>query len=109
MLVHHELVAGGRRLCRVENFCSVVAPWSHICFGVVQDLVAQLYREPAVLFKDKLNFKGPGGAGFLLHQDATAYATDKLASRHVSAMVVSNQSTRKHTKAHERLERPNFD
>lgn len=60
---------------------------------VVQSLVSQLYGEPAVLFKDKLNFKAPGGAGFLCHQDATAYATDNLASRHVSAMVAVDAAT----------------
>jgi 2-aminoethylphosphonate dioxygenase len=41
-----------------------------------------------------LNFKGPGGAGFLSHQDATAYATDQLASRHVSAMVSIDPATK---------------
>ena len=29
----------------------------------------------------------PGGGGFLCHQDATAYATDDLASHHISALV----------------------
>ena len=43
--------------------------------------------QQALLFKDKINFKGPGGGGFDAHQDATAYATDKLASTHITAMV----------------------
>jgi len=43
--------------------------------------------------QDKLNFKAPGGAGFLCHQDATAYATGDLASRHVSAMVAVDAAT----------------
>ena len=43
--------------------------------------------EEALLFKDKINFKGPGGGGFLAHQDATAYATDALATRHISVRV----------------------
>jgi len=106
VLVHHEAVETDhqsneskeeRRLCRIENFCSSElgqSGWSSICFDVVQDLVGQLYREEAVLFKDKLNFKGPGGAGFLSHQDATAWATDKLASRHVSAMVAVDPATK---------------
>lgn len=41
----------------------------------------------------QLNFKGPGGAGFKPHQDATAYATEQLASRHVSAMVAVDAAT----------------
>eukprot|EP00616_Rhizochromulina_sp_CCMP1243_P003009 CAMPEP_0118976016 /NCGR_PEP_ID=MMETSP1173-20130426/17557_1 /TAXON_ID=1034831 /ORGANISM="Rhizochromulina marina cf, Strain CCMP1243" /LENGTH=511 /DNA_ID=CAMNT_0006925993 /DNA_START=11 /DNA_END=1542 /DNA_ORIENTATION=- len=99
MLVHYEVPDGAegvdeKRLCRVENFCKHVPRWGALCFGVVQDLVSQVYGEPAVLFKDKLNYKGPGGAGFLAHQDATAYATDDLASRHVSVMVAVDPSTR---------------
>lgn len=29
--------------------------------------------EPAVLYKEKINYKYPGGAGFAAHQDAPAY------------------------------------
>ena len=87
-LVHHEALPDGAvALCRVENFCKHHAAWGALANGLVQDLVSQVYRQPAILFKDKLNFKGPGGAGFLCHQDATAYATETLATRHVSALV----------------------
>lgn len=93
-LVHHERVPDGAvRLCRVENFCHHLPDWGQLCFGLIQDLVGQVWREPARLFKDKLNFKGPGGAGFHAHQDATAYATDELASRHVSALVAIDPAT----------------
>ena len=60
---------------------------------MVKDLVSQAYREEAVLFKDKMNFKGPGGGNFLCHQDATAYATDEFANRHISVMVAIDAST----------------
>lgn len=93
-LHHHEQAADGAiRLCRVENYCKHHAGWGALCFGLVQDLVSQVYREPAVLFKDKLNYKGPGGAGFHCHQDATAYATDELATRHVSALIAIDAAT----------------
>ena len=59
----------------------------------MQDLVSQAFREPAVLFKDKMNFKGPGGGNFRCHQDATAYATEDLATRHISVMVAIDDST----------------
>src|SRR2546430_4590866 len=36
-------------------------------------LLAECAGEPVVLFKDKINFKLPGGAGFAPHQDAPAY------------------------------------
>ena len=32
------------------------------------DVVSDLFDEPAVLFKEKINFKLPGGGGFLAHQ-----------------------------------------
>ena len=46
-----------------------------------------MFGEKALLFKDKMNFKGPGGGGFDAHQDATAYGTDSLALKHISVMV----------------------
>lgn len=92
-LVHYEQTDKEKNICRVENFCKNVPEWEHICFDIVQGLVDQVYREPSVLFKDKLNYKGPGGAGFHCHQDATAYATEDLASRHVSAMVAIDSSS----------------
>jgi hypothetical protein len=69
-MVHHERSAhdGAVRICRVENFCYHKPAWAELCFGIVQDCVSQAFGEPAVLFKDKVNYKGPGGGGFLLHQ-----------------------------------------
>ncbi|GMI32468.1 hypothetical protein TeGR_g15158 [Tetraparma gracilis] len=96
-LVHHERSKlpgdDSVNICRVENYCYNNEAWGELCFGLVQDLVSQAYREEAVLFKDKMNFKGPGGGNFLCHQDATAYATEDLASRHISVMVAIDAST----------------
>lgn len=38
----------------------------------VKGAVSDLFRGPAVLFKDKINFKLPGGGGFDWHQDQQA-------------------------------------
>ena len=38
----------------------------------ILDLVSNLMGEECVLFKDKINFKYPGAAPFILHQDVTA-------------------------------------
>ena len=38
----------------------------------VKGAVSELFGEPAVLFKDKINFKLPGGGGFDWHQDQQA-------------------------------------
>ena len=72
----------------VENFVKPCEVWSSDSYiGVVEDIVSQVYGEKAVLFKDKINFKGPKCAGFLAHQDATAFVTDELANHHISVMV----------------------
>ena len=95
-LKHFEAVGGNEatlKLARVENFSTRHAHWGNLTFGLVNDLISQVYREKAVLFKDKLNFKMPGGAGFLCHQDATAYATGALATHHISAMVAIDEAT----------------
>mmetsp|Transcript_21388 Transcript_21388/g.63932 ORF Transcript_21388/g.63932 Transcript_21388/m.63932 type:complete len:240 (-) Transcript_21388:689-1408(-) len=60
---------------------------------VVKDLASQAFGEPAVLFKDKINFKGPGGAGFLAHQDATAYATGRAERRRRQVDHMSSEET----------------
>jgi predicted HD phosphohydrolase len=98
-LVHHEMTAkGDERLARVENFCGLHKEWNYICReGEVASIVSQAFgkNEKAVLFKDKINFKLPGGAGFLCHQDATAFAVDDdfMAKYHITAMIAIDEST----------------
>ena len=41
--------------------------------GALQGCAAAALGEPAVAFKDKLNYKQPGGAGYRVHQDKVAY------------------------------------
>ena len=65
-----------RLLCRIENFLQyepllrmlLNGPW-------LTGLVSQLMEEPAVLFKEKINFKLPGAGGFAAHQDAPAFTS----------------------------------
>jgi ectoine hydroxylase-related dioxygenase (phytanoyl-CoA dioxygenase family) len=52
--------------------------------GPLVEAASALLGEPAVLYKEKINYKLPGGAGFRAHQDAPAYP---LIDVHVSAMV----------------------
>ena len=78
---------GKRLLARIENFY----PY-HEGFRELLDspkmlgCVAELFGEPAVLFKDKINFKLPGGDGFKAHQDVQA-GWDMYAHLHITAMV----------------------
>ncbi len=57
---------------RIENFCPFHAEFDRLVHGRLEGAVAALLGEPAVLFKDKINFKMAGGAGFEPHQDQQA-------------------------------------
>ena len=69
----HRHEAGRRVLSRIENF-SPYHPGFRDAFdrGPLAAVAAALLDGPAVLFKDKINFKMPGGAGFEPHQDQQA-------------------------------------
>jgi ectoine hydroxylase-related dioxygenase (phytanoyl-CoA dioxygenase family) len=66
--------AGERQLCRVENFIDYHAGIADIIRAeALFSLLAGLMREEALLFKEKINYKLPGGSGFAPHQDAPAF------------------------------------
>lgn len=73
-LHHFEMTDFGRKLARTENF----TPYSPLMFdllrnGVISDVASQLLGEEALLYKEKINYKLVGGAGFSPHQDKPAY------------------------------------
>lgn len=82
-LQHFEATDSGRVLARAEYFTHVHAGFADLV-NALCPLASMLLGEPAVLYKEKINYKAPGGAGFSPHQDAPAYP---LVDRHVSAMV----------------------
>ena len=73
--VHYrEMTDCGPRLCRTENFL----PYHDgvralLTIGPMIETASALLGEPAVLYKEKINYKASGGAGFAPHQDAPAY------------------------------------
>jgi hypothetical protein len=77
----------GRSLARVENFLPYHSGLDGF-FGAgrVAALLAELAGEEVVVFKDKINMKAAGGAGFAPHQDAPAYA-DFDVPYHLTVMV----------------------
>jgi Phytanoyl-CoA dioxygenase (PhyH) len=90
-LHHRELTDAGPALCRTENMVPHHAGLrSMLCSGVLVDVAGALLGEPAVLYKDKLNYKLPGGAGYSAHQDAPAY---RFVDVHVSCMVAIDDAT----------------
>ena len=84
-LHYREMTDEGPRLCRTENF----VPYHDglralLTTGPLLDAASALLGEPAVLYKEKINYKATGGAGYAPHQDAPAY---RFVETHVSCMV----------------------
>jgi len=78
---------GSRLLSRVENFVPYHAGFAElITRRRMLQAVEDLFGEPCVLFKDKINFKLPGAAGFEAHQDVQA-GWNAYADSHITAMV----------------------
>src|SRR5262245_51286637 len=87
------LYPGERVLQRIENFCPFHAGFAALCEGdTLLGAVSRLFGEPAVLFKDKINFKLPGGGGFLPHQDQQA-GWSAYADLFITAMVSIDSTT----------------
>ena len=74
VLHHRERTSSGVQLCRTEDFATRHPDLGELLTtGVLVDTASLLLGEPAVLYKEKINYKLPGGAGFAPHQDAPAY------------------------------------
>ncbi|PZF77328.1 phytanoyl-CoA dioxygenase family protein [Aestuariivirga litoralis] len=77
---------GARLLQRIENVYPYHEGFQGLCDGDLRGISTQLLGGEAVLFKEKINFKLPGGAGFEPHQDAQA-DWGKYSAFHLTAMV----------------------
>ena len=71
---HWEQTPSGPRLARTENF-SPFHPrlLQLIVGGLLSEFLEELIGEPVSLYKEKINYKFPGGGGYAPHQDAPAY------------------------------------
>ena len=89
-----SILAPERRLIqRIENFCPFHAGFDALLArGRVIAATAQLFGESAVMFKDKINFKMPGGDGFKAHQDQQA-GWSRYASLFITALVAIDAAT----------------
>jgi ectoine hydroxylase-related dioxygenase (phytanoyl-CoA dioxygenase family) len=68
-----EQTANGPRICRTENVSVCHPGIAALVAGPLAECAARALGEPVNAFKDKLNYKQPGGAGFSPHQDKVAY------------------------------------
>ncbi|ETO16416.1 Phytanoyl-CoA dioxygenase [Reticulomyxa filosa] len=64
-----------RELCRTENFFSYHPALQNLIVPKLLPMLAQLFGEPAVMYKEKINYKLANGGPFPAHQDAPAYGT----------------------------------
>jgi hypothetical protein len=78
-------------ISRIENISPFHPGFASVA-NVLQSAVAGLLGEPVLLFKEKINFKMPGGDGFKPHQDSQA-GWEAYASYFVTAVVSIDQST----------------
>jgi len=94
--VYHEdsLTDPARRLVqRIENFCPFHEDFDRLIrAGALSRWVGALMGGPVLLFKEKINFKMPGGPGFKVHQDQQAGWT-RYAPLFVTAMVTIDPTT----------------
>lgn len=93
MYFEQSHIDGSRILSRVEDF----EPWHEGFSQLFNDermkgCTSQLFGEEAVLYKDKINFKMPGGDGFKAHQDIQA-GWDRYASLHITVMLSVDATT----------------
>src|SRR5690606_17269144 len=80
-------------LQRIENFCPFHSGFDRLIRkGCLISCAAQLFREPAILFKDKINFKMPDGGGFSPHQDQQA-GWSAYASLFITALISVDTAT----------------
>lgn len=80
------------QVCRTEDMLSLYPELYHFIQGTITSYLTHLFGEPYVLFKDKLNFKWPGGGAFTPHQDFPAF--ELFGPReHITAMVCIDAAT----------------
>ncbi len=94
--VYHEdsLTEPGKKVIqRIENFCPSHAGFDALVrHGSLTRWTDALMGGPVVLFKDKINFKMPGGPGFKAHQDQQA-GWGRYAPLFMTALVTIDAAT----------------
>jgi ectoine hydroxylase-related dioxygenase (phytanoyl-CoA dioxygenase family) len=93
MMYFEQSRTGERLLNRMENVLPYHEGFRRLAAGrQLCCACGQLLGEPVVLFKDKINFKLPGGGGFEAHQDVQA-GWSRYASLHITALVAVDRAT----------------
>ena len=88
---YFEKTASGPALARSEAFAAHHRGFHELLVqGRLISVLGQLFGESAILFKEKINYKLPGGGGFAPHQDAAAY---RFGSLHITCLLAADPCT----------------
>jgi len=88
---HREETSSGIRLSRTENFMPFHEGMKLLLTtGKIVEAIGELLGEEAVLYKEKINYKYPGGGGYAPHQDAPAY---EFIKNHITCLVAIDDNT----------------
>lgn len=81
-------------LCRIENFTQYNPGLDFILTGPkLLGMTTELFGEPAILYKEKINYKLSGGDGFAPHQDVAAGWWMYGQTLHISCLVCVDEAT----------------
>ena len=88
------------KLSRIENFVPYHEGLADVLLrGPLVDLISELMGERALLYKERVNFKPPGGGAHAAHQDGVAYESGSLAkfdpavNPYISILIGVDQAT----------------
>jgi len=86
--------AAPKILCRIENFTQYNPGLEYtLNGGKLSDMATDLFNETSIMYKEKVNYKLPGGAGFAPHQDIAAGWWMYNQSIHISCLVSIDPAT----------------
>ena len=88
---HFEETPQGVRPSRTENFIPHHPGLKALLTqGKVLEAISELMGETAVVYKEKINYKYPGGGSYIAHQDAPAYEFIRF---HVTCLIAVDPAT----------------
>ncbi len=88
---HFEQTPFGVRPARTEYILAFHAGIRQLLTqGKIPDCAGALMGEPAILYKEKINYKYPGGGGYAAHQDAPAY---EFIRNHITCSIAIDAAT----------------
>ena len=91
-MIYYEENNGNKLKSRIENFVNYKDNIKKFVDSKIKSLLESLLCEKMILFKEKINWKLPGGNGFKAHQDHPAW-NDFNISKFYSVAIFGNNST----------------